>query len=110
MKSNHFIIQLFLAVSILFMSCRDRAFTKTKKATVETHSLDGSSTVKVRSYSLTYNPKGSGFIELVLDNGAEYQAKSVEGGSFSSINSLLKEHGVLFDTIRKELVINKSIQ
>jgi len=69
-----------------------------------------SSSVRIKSYILTYNPKSNGFIKLELEDGTEYRATSVDGGSFSSINSLLKEPEVLFDTIRKEVVINKSIQ
>jgi len=110
MKSNHITLLLLLMVFIFFMSCKDRTFTKTKSASVKIHSLVGTSSVKVKSYTLTYNPKGNGFIRIELESGAEYQAKSVDGGSFSSINSLLKEQGVLFDTVRKELIINKSTQ
>lgn len=110
MKPNHLTFLLFVVSITLIASCKDQTFTKTKNATVEIHSLDGSSAVKIKSYSLTYNPKANGFIKLELETGAEYQAKSVDGGSFSSINSLLKEPNVLFDTTRKELIINKSIQ
>ena len=110
MKRSHFTLVVFLLTITIFSSCKDQTFTKTKNATVKIFSLDGSSAVKIKSYNLTYNPKANGFIKLELESGAEYQAKSVDGGSFSSINSLLKDSEVLFDTIRKELIINKIIQ
>jgi stress response protein SCP2 len=110
MKPNNLILLLFVVTITLFSSCKDQTFKKIKNATVEIHSLDGSSAVKIKSYNLRYNPKANGFIKLELETGAEYQAKSVDGGSFSSINSLLKEPSVLFDTTRKELIINKSSQ
>jgi len=110
MKPNYIYSTVLLLTIILLTSCKDNSFTKIKSATKEIHSLDGSSLVKIKAYSLTYNPKSNGLIKLELESGAEYQAKSVDGGSFSSINSLLKESDVLFDTTRKELIINKSIQ
>ncbi len=110
MKAQHLIGISFLLLILFLTSCKDKAFTKTKNATKEIHSLDGASTVKIKAYYLTFNPKSNGFIKLELENGAEYEAKSVDGGSFSSINSLIKEPDVLFDTTTTELVVTKSIK
>ena len=104
------IILPLLLSTLIFSSCIDLTFQKTRNATKGFHSLDGSSSVKIKSYNLTYNPKSNGFIKLELESGAQYEAKSVDGGSFSSINSLLQDPNVLFDTVRKEVVITKSIQ
>lgn len=110
MKSNQLIVLFIFSMTIFFVSCKDQTFAKTKNATLDVRSLDGSSSVKIKSYTVTYNPKSNGFIKLELESGAEYQAKSIDGGSFSSINLLLKERGVLFDTLRKELIIAQNIQ
>lgn len=91
------------------VSCNGERFTRTKAPTKKIYSLNRSTSIKIKSYTLTYNPKSNGFIKLVLATGAEYQAKSVDGGSFSSINALLKEPSVLFDTTRKEVIINNII-
>lgn len=104
------ILFAFLILTLVFSSCDEQEFIKTKNANKEVHSLDGSSSIKIKSYQLTYNPKSNGFIKIELESGAKYEAKSVEGGSFSSINSLLQDPNVLFDTMRKEVVITKTIQ
>jgi len=109
MKSRNYTLILMLTTIVLFTSCKDQTFIKTENATKEIHSLDGSSRVKIKSYSVTYNPKSNGFIKLKLENEATYQAKSVDGGSFSSISILLQEPGVLFDTTTKEVVLDKFI-
>ena len=110
MKVHCLNLLVFLLIIALLFACKDQAFTKTKNADSEINSLNGSSNLRIKSYSLSYNPKSNGLIKLELENGAEYKAKSVDGGSFSSINSLLNQPEVLFDTIRKEVIINKSIQ
>ena|ERR1035437_10071374 len=111
MKSTFLTFLLFLLTITLVTSCKDQNFKKIKNPTVEIHSLTGPSAFKkIKSYSLTYNPSADGFITLELENGGKYQAESVSGGSFSSINLLLKEPDVLFDTVRKELFVNKSFQ
>lgn len=107
MKSK--ILQLFFLffVIVLFTSCEDKMFKRTKVPDIEINSLSKSSFIKVKSYVLTYNPKSNGYIEITLEDGSKYTAKSVDGGSFSSINSLLLQSEVVFDTVRKEVVLNK---
>lgn len=109
MKRHLSTLLLLLGTLTLQPSCKNQTFRKTKNATFEIHSLDGSSAVKIKSCKLTYNPNADGFINLELENGAQYQAKSVDGGSFSSINLLLKESDALFDTMTTEVVVNKLI-
>jgi hypothetical protein len=110
MKGLYSIFIPIILVTIFLTSCNDKDFKKTKNGTKMVRLFSATPLVKIKSYRLTYNPKSNGFIKLELESGAEYVAPSVDGGSFSSINSLLKEPYVLFDTVRKELIIDKTIQ
>jgi hypothetical protein len=108
MKLKLCLLSVTILAMVLLVSCKVQTFTKTRDATKEIHSLDRPNCIRIVSYSLTYNPRSNGFILIELETGALYEAKSVDGGSFSSINSLLTEPGALFDTTRKEVVIIKS--
>ena len=110
MKRRILYFPLFACYLVLLVSCNKQDFQKTTNSK-DIHSLDTllgyTNPMKIMSVNLAYNPKSNGYIKLNLENGDIYEAKSVDGGSFSSINSLLKEKEVLFDTIRKEVVMSK---
>lgn len=112
-------ILLILVFITILNSCKkevqvvEQGFVKTGTKDLTIFLLDSvvkfDNPMQIDSFNLTYNPKSNGYVKLLLQNGDTYEAKSVDGGSFSSIHSLLKEQTVQFDTIRKEIVIQKSI-
>lgn len=97
---------LFLMILFCTASC-EKSFVKTKSASEKIIGLEGSPLVGIKSYNVSYNPESDGFIKLYLVNGAEYEAKAVDGGSFISIKSLLDEPKASFDTVRREIVLEK---
>ena len=110
MKAHRFHLIFLLLAILLFVSCKHRSFTKINPEALKNRRSVVSSCVRIKSYTLTYNPASNGYILLEPELGSPYEKQSVDGGSFSSIYSLLKEPDVLFDTIRKEVVIKKSFQ
>lgn len=111
MKDKKIYLPIFSIAVLLLVSCSESeaGFNKTKQATTEIYAIKDSTRMFIKSYSLIYNPKSNGFVKLELESGAEYEARSIDGGSFSAISLLLEQTGVFFDTIRKEIVLNKQI-
>ena len=66
--------------------------------------------LEIVEYKSKYNPKSNGYIWLLLEDSTVYEAKQVDGGSFSSAVSLLNDTNVLFDPVRKDIVIQKTIK
>lgn len=99
----------FLFLLILFTSCKRVEFKKIKNANTKSVSITDSPIIKIQSYTLKYNAKANGYIIIMLEDGSEYEAQSVDGSSFSSINSLLVQPEVMFDTKRKEVIVTKFI-
>ncbi|WP_433836113.1 hypothetical protein [Flavobacterium anhuiense] len=78
-----------------------------EKSAIVPKSKTNPNEVDVKDYYLTYNAKSNGYIKLILTDLSVFEAKSVEGGSFSSMNLLLTQSNAVFDTLRRELVVRK---
>lgn len=113
---------LFIAVLLLLYSCGSNpneefteeetmesfSFEETREPTKSVRAFRDKSIFRIKYYRLKYNAKATGRIDLQLENGAKYSAERVDGGSLASVSLLLKENEVLFDTIRKEFIVEKT--
>ena len=97
------------ATVFLLASCEDKKFLKTKNATKSIQSLAPDNTVAINSYQVRFNPYAKGVFILTLEDGSTYTAGSLDGGTVSSVHALLTDPAVRFDTVRGELIINKTI-
>lgn len=106
MKTQTILSLLFI---LFLVSCKDKRqdFNEIRKG----HSITTSNSklATITAYSLYYNPKANGTVNLELDNGSVYQAQSLDGGKLSAIILLLKDSRTVFHTERKELIIEKAI-
>ena len=109
-RSNNKVLALLILLISLATSCKNKEFTKTGHIELANSKIDTiaqfNNEIGIERYTLTYNPKANGFVEIILINGDVYEARSVDGGSFSAIALLLEKDNIQFDQERKELIVN----
>lgn len=100
-------IMIILLASSFMASCHNSDFKQTKASDPGILSERAKEQLAIRSFNLRYNPKANGTIILKLEDGSEYEATSVDGGSFSAIALLLNDTNSSFDGKRREVFINR---